>query len=52
MYSTHSHSPGTPRLAATFKRPVSPDEYEAVARRIAGDLGIDFFDNSTLNPTG
>ena len=52
MYSTHSHSPGAPRLRLVIplKRPVSPDEYEAVARRIAGDLGIDFFDNSTFEP--
>jgi putative DNA primase/helicase len=38
MYSTHSHSPTSPRLRLVIplKRPVSPDEYKAVARRIAG----------------
>lgn len=52
MYSTHSHSPEKPRLRLVIplKRPVSPDEYQAVARRIAGDLGIDFFDDSTYQP--
>ena len=52
MYSTHSHSPDKPRLRLVIplQRPVSPDEYQAVARRIAGDLGIDFFDNSTYEP--
>ncbi len=49
MYSTHSHSPASPRLRLIIplKRPVSPDEYQAVSRRIAGDLGIDFFDDTT-----
>jgi P4 family phage/plasmid primase-like protien len=52
MYSTHSHSPSSPRLRLVIplKRPVSPDEYQAVSRRIAGDLGIDFFDDSTYQP--
>ena len=49
MYSTHSHSPTKPRLRLVIplKRPVNPDEYQAVARRVAADLGIDFFDDST-----
>ncbi len=52
MYSTHSHSPKAPRLRIVIplKRPVSADEYQAVSRRIAGDLGIDFFDHSTFEP--
>lgn len=52
MYSTHSHSPRAPRLRIVIplKRPVSPDEYGAVARRIAADLGIDFFDDTTYQP--
>ena len=52
MYSTHSHSPEKPRLRLVIplKRPVSPEEYQAVARRIAADLGIDFFDHSTFEP--
>jgi putative DNA primase/helicase len=52
MYSTHSHNHKAPRLRIVIplKRPVSPDEYQAVSRRIAGDLGIDFFDHSTFEP--
>ncbi|WP_331488015.1 hypothetical protein [Caminicella sporogenes] len=52
MYSTHSHSPSNPRLRLVIplKRAVTPDEYQAVARRIAADLGIDFFDDTTYEP--
>ena len=52
MYSTHSHSPKAPRLRLVIplKRAVTPDEYGAVSRRIAADLGIDFFDDTTYEP--
>ncbi len=52
MYSTHAHSPTTPRLRLVIPliRPITPDEYPAVARRIAADLGIDFFDDTTYEP--
>lgn len=52
MYSTHAHSPATPRLRLVIPltRPITPDEYPAVARRIAADLGIDFFDDTTYEP--
>lgn len=52
VYSTHKHSPQNPRLRLVLplSRPVAPDEYQAVARRIAGDLGIDFFDDTTYQP--
>ena len=52
MYSTHSHTPSNPRLRLVIplKRPVSPDEYGAVSRKIAADLGIDFFDDTTYEP--
>lgn len=51
-YSTHSHTPKSPRLRLVIplNRPVTPDEYQAVARTIAGDLGIDFFDDTTYQP--
>lgn len=51
-YSTHSHTPKSPRLRLVIPltRPVTPDEYQAVARTIAGDLGIDFFDDTTYQP--
>lgn len=46
LYSTHSHTPKAPRLRLVIplSRPVSPEEYEAIARRIAGDIGIDMCD--------
>lgn len=52
MYSTHKHSPSSPRLRLIIPldRPVSADEYEAIARRIAGDIGIDYFDPTTFEP--
>jgi len=52
VYSTHKHSPQNPRLrlVVPLSRPVSPDEYQAISRRIAGDLGIDFFDDTTYQP--
>lgn len=52
MYSTHSHSPAHPRLRIVIplSRNVSPDEYAAIARRIAGDIGIDMCDDTTYEP--
>jgi putative DNA primase/helicase len=49
MYSTHKHHPGRPRLRLVIplSRPVNADEYIPIARRIAADLGIDFFDDTT-----
>ena len=32
-------------------REVTPDEYEAIARKIAEKIGIDYFDDSTFQPT-
>lgn len=53
MYSTHSHSPKNPRyrLIIPLLRPVLPDEYQAIARMVASDLGIDFFDDTTYEPS-
>ena len=52
MYSTHAHSTTTPRyrLVIPLTRPVTPDEYQAVSRRVAADLGIDYFDDTTYQP--
>ncbi|MFS1519641.1 VapE domain-containing protein [Bacillus sp. SCS-151] len=51
-YSTHKHSTKTPRLRLVIplSRPITPDEYQAVSRRIAADLGVDFFDDTTYQP--
>ena len=38
------------RLVMPLTRPITPDEYPAVARRVAADFGIDFFDDTTYEP--
>ena len=53
VYSTHKHSEAKPRLRLVMPldRPVTPDEYEAIARKVAEKIGIDYFDDSTYQPT-
>lgn len=52
IYSTHKHTPEKPRLRLVIPldRPVSPEEYEAVSRFIAGKANIEFFDPTTFQP--
>lgn len=52
MYSTHKHTAEKPRLRLVIPldRKVTPDEYQAIARRLAADLGIDRFDDTTYQP--
>lgn len=52
VYSTQSHTPENPRyrLIMPLSRDVSGDEYEAIGRRVAADVGIDQFDDSTYQP--
>lgn len=52
VYSTHKHTPEAPRvrLVIPLARDVSPDEYAAIGRRVAADLGIDKFDDTTYTP--
>ena len=52
LYSTHSHTLRSPRLRLVLplSRPVSPDEYGAIARKIAEDIGIDMCDDTTYQP--
>jgi len=49
LYSTHSHTPQTPRyrLVILFSREVTEDEYPAVMRQIAKSIGLDYFDDTT-----
>lgn len=49
VYSTHKHCPERPRLRilVPLDREVSPDEYEAIGRKIAETIGIDYFDDTT-----
>lgn len=53
VYSTHKHSAEKPRLRLIIPldRPVFPDEYEAISRKIAGTLGIEVFDHTTYEPS-
>lgn len=52
LYSTHSHRPEAPRLRLVMplSRPVSPEEYSAIARKVAQDIGIDMCDDTTYEP--
>ena len=49
LYSTHSHTPDNPRYRVIIPvdRAMKPDEYQAVSRRIADNIGIESFDPST-----
>lgn len=50
MYSTHSHTTDKPRyrLVIPLNREVGTEEYEAIARKVASDIGIDQFDDSSF----
>lgn len=50
VYSTHSHRPDRPRLRLVLplRRTLHPEEYEPVARRVAAEVGIDLFDDTTF----
>lgn len=52
VYSTRKHTPEKPRLrlVVPLSRNVSPDEYQAVGRRVASVLGIDKFDDTSYTP--
>ena len=49
IYSTHKHSSKKPRYRLVFplSRQVSPAEYEPLCRKIAAEIGIDLFDDTT-----
>ena len=53
VYSTHKHTPNSPRLRLVIplSRAVTPEEYPAIARKIASDVGIDLFDDTTYEPS-
>jgi len=53
LYSTHSHTPDSPRyrLIIPLSREVTPDEYIPIARRLADNIDIDIFDSSTYEPS-
>lgn len=51
IHSTHKHCESKPRhrLIIPLDREVSQEEYQAIARKIAGDLNINLFDASTFD---
>ncbi|WP_127580167.1 virulence-associated E family protein [Paenibacillus koleovorans] len=51
IYSTHSSRPGKLkyRLIVPLNRPLSPDEYAAVARKLAELIGMSYFDKTTFD---
>lgn len=52
LYSTHKHREHNPRLRLVIplKRHVNSEEYQAVARKVADSIGIDYFDDTTYQP--
>lgn len=52
LYSTHSHKEESPRLRLVFplSRSTSSEEYEALSRLIAQDVGIEYCDDTTYQP--
>ena len=53
IYSTHSHTPDKPRvrILIPLDRRVEADEYIAIGRRLAADIGIEMMDTTTYEPT-
>lgn len=51
LYSTHSHTKDNPRyrLIIPLSRDVQPEEYGAVSRMLAKEIGIDLFDVTTYD---
>lgn len=49
VYSTHKHTPEQPRLRmiVPLSREITEEEYPAVARMVANEIGIDLFDDTT-----
>lgn len=52
VYSTHKHTPEKPRLRLVIplSRDVKVDEYEAVARKVAENIGIEHVDDTSFEP--
>lgn len=53
IYSTHKHTKEKPRLRLIIplSKNVTADEYTAIARKVAEDIGIEQFDDTTYEPT-
>ena len=53
IYSTHSHTPEDPRLRIILplSREASPEEYQAITRLYAAEIGINQFDPCSFVPS-
>ena len=53
FYSTHKHTKEKPRLRLIIplSRTISPDEYTAVCRKVAEEINIEMFDDTTYEPS-
>jgi hypothetical protein len=51
LYSTHSYREAKPkyRIVVLTSRDMSPDEYAAVSRKLAANIGMHFFDKTTFH---
>ena len=54
IYTTHKHTTKNPRfrIIIPLKNEVDAIQYEAIARKIAFDIGIDYFDDTTYSHLG
>lgn len=52
-YSTHKDRKGKPRIriCGPYSRPVTPEEHEAISRKLAQGLDMDLFDDTTYQPS-
>lgn len=53
IYTTHKHTKENPRfrIVIPLSDEVDPIEYEAIARKLAFNMGIDYFDDTTYSPS-
>ena len=52
VYSTRKHTPEKPRyrIIIMLKKPVSPEQHSAIARKLAEQIGMEMFDKTTFEP--
>lgn len=52
VYSTHKHTTENPRVrfVAPLSRAVTAEEYVAVGKKVAEQIGIDYFDDTSYQP--
>lgn len=53
VHPTHSHRPETPRLRliVPLEAAITEEQYEPIARRVAADINMDWFDPTTFQAT-